>query len=379
MIKRRKVCLVTASRSEYGLLRWLIDEVKNDQQLCSQLVVTGTHLSPEFGLTYKEIEKDGYEIDEKVDMQVSSSNQSGIVKSMGLCSLGFSDVFMRLTPDIIIVLGDRYELLPICGAALLMKIPIAHISGGDVTEGAIDDQIRNAITMMATLHFPGVEASAKRIERMRGTSNRIYPVGEPGLDNFSRLNLFGRSTVGVELGLDPSKKWILLTYHPETRLKLSENIDSTNNIINVLDKFDDIQIVMTGANSDFGGFEINEILKKQSQVNKSKYKFFSSLGQYRYLSLMKKADIIIGNSSSGIVEAPFLAKSVVNVGQRQKGRYISPNITSCSNDFDSILKSVKVALTQFSKPDRYFGDGNSSVKIKKIIKKFLSSKGSACG
>ena len=195
MIKIKKVCIVTASRSEYGLLRWLIDEVNNDHQLCLQLIVTGTHLSPEFGLTYTEIEKDGYEINEKVDMQISSSDQSGIVKSMGICSIGFSDVFDRLKPDVVIVLGDRYELLPICGAALLMKIPIAHISGGDITEGAIDDQVRNAVTMMATLHFPGVENSAKRIERMRGASKGIHPVGEPGLDNFIRLTLWNRENL----------------------------------------------------------------------------------------------------------------------------------------------------------------------------------------
>ena len=332
MIKIKKVCIVTASRSEYGLLRWLIDEVKNDHQLCLQLIVTGTHLSPEFGLTYTEIEKDGYEINEKVDMQVSSSNQSGIVKSMGLCSLGFSDVFSRLKPDVIIVLGDRYELLPICGAALLMKIPIAHISGGDITEGAIDDQVRNAVTMMATLHFPGVEESAKRIERMRGVLKGIYPVGEPGLDNFLRLTLWNRKKLAQNIGLDLSKRWILLTYHPETKLELNQNIESINNIINVLDQLHDTQIVITGANSDFGGFEINEILKKVAYPNESKYKFFNSLGQHRYLSLMKEVDVIIGNSSSGIVEAPFLAKSVVNVGERQKGRYISTNIISCSND-----------------------------------------------
>tara|TARA_B110000008_G_scaffold272322_1_gene304906 strand:- start:6347 stop:7468 length:1122 start_codon:yes stop_codon:yes gene_type:complete len=371
MIKIKKVCIVTASRSEYGLLRWLIDEVKNDHQLCLQLVVTGTHLSPEFGLTYTEIEKDGYEINEKVDMQVSSSNLSGIVKSLGFCSIGFSDVFSRLNSDLVIVLGDRYELLSICGAALLMKIPIAHISGGDITEGAIDDQIRNAVTMMATLHFPGVENSAKRIERMRGASKGIHPVGEPGLDNLIRLTLWNRENLAENIGLDLSTRWILLTYHPETKLDLNQNIESINNIINVLDKTPNSQIIITGANSDFGGFEINKILKKAANSNETKYKFFNSLGQHRYLSLMKEVDLIIGNSSSGIVEAPFLAKSVVNVGKRQKGRYISTNITSCSNEISSIFNAVETASSQCLSPDSYFGDGKSSSKIKKIIKEFL--------
>ena len=371
MHKLKNICIVTASRSEYGLLRWLIDEVKNDQQLCLQLVVTGTHLSTEFGLTYTEIENDGYEINEKVDMQVSSSNISGIVKSMGYCSIGFSDVFSRLNPDVVIVLGDRYELLSICGAALLMKIPIAHISGGDITEGAIDDQIRNAITMMATLHFPGVKASAKRIEKMIGTSKRIYAVGEPGLDNFLRLTLWDRKTIAENIGLNLSKRWLLLTYHPETKLELNQNIKSINNILNVLNRLHDTQIIITGANSDFGGVEINKILKEAACQNDSKYKFYNSLGQYRYLSLMKEVDIVVGNSSSGIVEAPFLAKSVVNIGQRQKGRYISTNIISCSNDISSISDAITNASSKRLSSDSYFGEGNTSVKIKNIIKEFL--------
>ena len=366
-----KICIVTGSRSEYGLLRWLIEEVKNDNDLHLQLVVTGTHLSPEYGLTHSAIVKDGYCIDEKVEMQVSGNTQSAIVKSMGLCSLGISDVLNRLMPDVVIVLGDRYELLPICSAALLMNIPIGHISGGDITLGAIDNQIRNAVTMMSTLHFPGVEESAKRIERMIGTSKGIYPVGEPGLDNFVRLTLWDRRKLAENLGLDWSKRWVLLTYHPETKLELYQNIESVNSIINVLNQLHDTQIVMTGANSDFGGFEINEILKKVAYSNELKYKFFNSLGQHRYLSLMKEVDIIIGNSSSGIVEAPFLAKSVVNIGQRQKGRYISSNIISCSNDQNSIFDAIKNASSLSLSPDAYFGDGSSSAKIKKIIKEFL--------
>lgn len=373
MHKLNKVCIVTASRSEYGLLRWLIDEVKNDHQLCLQLVVTGTHLSTEFGLTYTEIENDGYEINEKVDMQVSSSNLSGIVKSMGYCSIGFSDVFTRLNPDLVIVLGDRYELLSICGAALLMKIPIAHISGGDITEGAIDDQIRNVITMMATLHFPGVKASAKRIEKMIGTSKMIYTVGEPGLDNFLRLTLLDRKTIANKIGLDISKRWLLLTYHPETKLDLNQNMKSVDNILSVLHKLHNTQIIITGANSDFGGVEINKKLKELACQDNSKYKFYNSLGQCSYLSLMKEVDIVIGNSSSGIVEAPFLAKSVVNIGQRQKGRYISSNVISCSNDISSISDAVTNASSKGLCSDSYYGDGNSSVKIKNIIKEFLLS------
>jgi len=369
-----KVCIVTAARSEYGLLRWLIDEVSNDNQLVLQLVVTGSHLSPEFGLTYSEIESDGYKIDEKVDIILSSFSKVGVVKTMGMCSIGFADVFNRLKPNIVVVLGDRYELLPICSAALIMNIPIAHISGGDITEGTIDDHVRNAVTMMASLHFPGVEESAKRIERMRGTSKNIYVVGEPGLDNFKRLTIWDRKTISESLSLDISKKWVLLTFHPETKIDLDENLKTITNIIKVLDEFNDIQVVITGANSDFGGFQINEISQRASNFINSKYKFFNSLGQLRYLSFMKEVAFVIGNSSSGIVEAPFLAKAVVNVGERQKGRYSSANVINTSNEFNSISDAIKKAICSKVGMDNYFGDGNSSIKIKDIIKNFLLHK-----
>lgn len=367
----KKICIVTATRSEYGILRWLIDEVKNDNQLLLQLVVTGSHLSTEFGLTYNEIENDGYSIDEKIEILLSSSSITGIVKSMGLCCIGFADVLNRLKPDIVVVLGDRYELLPICSAALVMNIPIAHISGGDVTEGAIDDQIRNAVTMMATLHFPGVAESAKQIERMRGSSKNIFNVGEPGLENFTRLKLLDRQSLADQLKLDSSCKWVLLTYHPETKLTLDENIGALRNIINALDQIKNIQVVITGANSDFGGQQINEISQRASNCNNSKYKFYNSLGQLRYLSFMKEVAFVIGNSSSGIVEAPFLAKAVVNVGERQKGRYISANVINTSNELNSISDAIEKAISLNLGIDNYFGEGNSSTKIKDTIKYFL--------
>jgi UDP-hydrolysing UDP-N-acetyl-D-glucosamine 2-epimerase len=358
----KKVCIITASRSEYGLLRWLIDEVNNDHNLLLQLVVTGSHLSQEYGLTYAEIEKNGYTITANVEMVLSSSTQIGVVKSMGVCSIGFADVFGNLKPDIIVVLGDRYELLPICSAALVMNIPMAHISGGDITEGAIDDQVRNAVTMMATLHFPGVDESAKRIERMRGTSRNIYVVGEPGLENFKRLTLTDRNKLAQRVGLDASLKWVLLTYHPESKLALAKNLETINNIISVLDQHNDIQVVSTGANSDFGGSQINEILRKAADTNGSKFK---------YLSYMKEVKFIIGNSSSGIIEAPFLAKAVVNVGDRQKGRHISNNIVNTPNDTGSISNAINKAMQLNLVYDNYFGDGHTSAKIKSIIEEFL--------
>lgn len=374
-MNKLKICVVTASRSEYGTLRWLIDEIVKDNDLCLQLIVTGSHLSFEQGCTYLEIEKDGYQISEKIEMLMSSSSLVGIVKSMGICSLSIGEVFSRLMPNIVVVLGDRYELLPICSAALIMNISIAHISGGDITKGAIDDQIRNAITMMASIHFPGVKDSAHRLERMIGSNKNIYPVGEPGLDNFTRLNLLPREELANNLNLDVNKQWILLTYHPETRISLEKNIAILKNIVSdILDAGENFQLIVTKANADYGGVQINEYLTQQSQ--KRGFILFDSLGQLRYMSLMRNVYCIIGNSSSGIIEAPFLGKSVINIGNRQEGRYFCENIINVSGEKGTVGKALnQLKQTDHSyKPDNYYGDGLTSVKIKEYIKAFLLTK-----
>ena len=367
----KKVCVVTATRSEYGLLRWFMEEIDNDDLLKLQLVVTGAHLSKEFGYTYHEIEKDGFKIDEKVDLFLSTATKEEIAKSMGICSIGFSQVFSRLKPDVVVLLGDRYELLPISSTALVMGIPIAHISGGDVTEGAIDDQIRNAVTMLSSIHFPGTKESAKRIEKMTDSKKNIFPVGEPGLDNFKRLQLLDRDQLAQALKLDTFKKWILLTYHPETKIKLEENIITIKNIIQILNELSEVQVIMTGANSDYGGSQINAYLGSLAKSNNRKFKFFISLGQLRYTSIINEIDFVIGNSSSGIVEAPFLAKPVINIGNRQKGRYMSRNIVNCSHEISSIQNAINKAGSMNLIADKYFGDGNTSLKIKKLLKNFL--------
>ena len=221
---KKKVCVITAARSEYGLMRWIIDAIYHDDDLELQLVVTGAHLSPEQGLTYKFIEEDGYPIAEKVPMLLSSNDEASIAKSMGVCSISLADTFNRLQPDIIVVLGDRYELLPIVSTALVMRIPVAHIGGGDITEGAIDDEVRNAVTMMSTLHFPGIEDAAHNIICMKGSDNHVYKVGELGLDSFKREELWNKAETAKSLHLEINKKWCLVTLHPETKLTLAENI-----------------------------------------------------------------------------------------------------------------------------------------------------------
>lgn len=368
----KKICIVTAARSEYGVLHWVIDEVNNDKNLELQLVVTGAHLSSEQGLTYKFIEQDGYTITAKVDMHLASDDKANLVRSMGVCSEGFADVFDNIKPDIVVVLGDRYELLPIVSAALVMRIPIAHISGGDVTEGAIDDEVRNAVSMMSSLHFPGVVDSAKNLHRMFGTEKNVFAVGEPGLDSFLRYKLWDKETTARELNLDLQKKWCLVTLHPETKISLEENVKIVQSLYASMIQIHDIQYIITKANTDAGGVAINEFWSDVASKNPN-IQLFASLGQIRYLSFMKHADMVIGNSSSGIIEAPFMGTPVVNIGDRQKGRHICKNVICCGRSQEDILNAILKAKKSERIIDTYWGDGHSSERIVAEIKKYLLS------
>lgn len=371
-MQMKKICIVTAARSEYGVLHWVIDEVNNDNDFQLQLVVTGAHLSSGQGLTYKFIEQDGYTITAKVDMHLTSDDRANLVRSMGKCSEGFADVFEDLKPDLVVVLGDRYELLPIVSAALVMRIPIAHISGGDVTEGAIDDEVRNAVSMMSTLHFPGVVDSAKNLHRMLGTDKNVFAVGEPGLDSFIRYNLWDKETTAKELNLDLQKKWCLVTIHPETKISLEENLKTVQSLYTSMLQTHEIQYVVTKANTDAGGVAINEFWSEVARKNPS-VQLYASLGQIRYLSFMKHADMVIGNSSSGIIEAPFMGTPVVNIGDRQKGRHICKNVICCGRNQEEILNAIFKADKTERIIDTYWGDGHSSERIVAEIKKYLLS------
>lgn len=369
----KKVCVVTAARSEYGLLRWILEELKYSEDFHLQVIVTGSHLAPEQGMTVQAIEDDGFFIDKKIEMFLSTSSSVGIGKSMGLCGIGIADALEDLHPDLLVVLGDRYELLPICSTALVMNILIAHISGGDITEGAIDDQVRNAITMMASLHFPGTSESAARIERMLGKRKNIFSVGEPGLDSFKRYKLMSRLELSQRLSLDIKKKWILLTLHPETKETIEYNVKMAENLVISLNDVEDIQVVITQANADLGGVEINRWLSKIASKNPCKYSFHRSLGQLCYLSMIKEAFAMVGNSSSGIVEAPFLGKPAINVGNRQKGRHLCANVISADNDIKSLSTALK-HLDGFNPSlDYFYGDGETSKRIVEHIKNFLQN------
>ena len=376
-----KICVVTAARSEYGLLRWLMQDIKDDPELCLQVLVTGSHLSPEFGLTVNEITEQGFAVDAAVDMLLSSASAAATAKGMGLAGIGAADALERLAPDILFVLGDRYELLPICGAALVMGIPIAHASGGDVTEGAIDDQIRHAVTKMAALHFPGSADSARRIAQMGEEAWRIHEVGEAGLDNIRRLPRLSRQALAADLGLDPAKDWVMFTWHPETKCSVRENVMVLWDIINALLEYDNLQIIATYANADYGGQEINEQLELAAQAHEERLRVHKNLGQLRYINLMREARLMAGNSSSGVLETPALSLPTLNVGDRQKGRLPAPNILSCAGDSASIAKGLKKLFSaKFNENlkqaagDNPYGDGFFAEKTLAALKDALQSK-----
>lgn len=370
----KKVCIITAARSEYGLLKWVIDGVHKDSALELQLVVTGAHLSDEHGKTVQFIEEDGYPIAARLDMHLASDSRKDIVRSMGYCSTGMADVLSDLRPDVVVVLGDRYELLPIVSASLVMGIPVAHISGGDVTEGAIDNEVRNAVSMMSAIHFPGVESSAENLRRMLGENAHIYTAGEPGLESFLRFNLMSRSEIAENIGLEVNKKWCLVTLHSETKLSLDENLEMVKNLFYAMQQTKDVLFVISKANADFGGTQINEFWDEAVKQDTDKYHLYPSLGQRRYLSFMQQAVGVIGNSSSGIVEAPFLGIPVINIGDRQKGRHLCKNVIQCDRTKDSIAESFDKMFTQPKIVDTYYGDGHTSEFIITKLKEWMNTK-----
>lgn len=368
----KKICFVTATRAEYGLLKWLMKEVDNAEEFELQVVVTGAHLLEEQGHTIDIIKNDGFIVDETVDAQLDTSSTETIAESMGRMAQMFSHVFAKLSPDYVVVLGDRYELLPIVNTAFVMCIPIIHLSGGDVTEGAIDDGIRNAVTMLSEYHFPGTKDSADNIVRMRGSDKNVWAVGEPGLDSFYREPLMDRAELADNLGLNTNKKWILFTFHAETKESLEYNLDAVKNCISLLQSLSGVQIVATYSNADFGGKYINDYLEKMSEQNPEIIRVVPSLGNRRYLSYMKQVSFVIGNSSSGIVEAPTLGVPVINIGDRQKGRHQCTNIIQCCADFESIKSAIHRANEiNADCKDYYWGDGHTAERIIEILKREL--------
>lgn len=370
--EEKKICFITATRAEYGLLKWLMKEIEKSDEFELQVVVTGAHLLTEQGHTIDIINDDGFVINETVDAQLNTSSEEAIAESMGRIAEMFSHVFAKLMPDYVVVLGDRYELLPIVNTAFVMRIPIIHISGGDVTEGAIDDGIRNAVTMLSEYHFPGTKDSADNIIRMRGSDRNVWAVGEPGLDSFYREPLMDREELAGNLRLGIDKKWVLFTFHAETKERPDYNLNAVKNCISLLLEMNDIQIVATYSNADFGGQYINEYLEETAKKNTEKLIVIPSLGNRRYLSYMKQVCFVMGNSSSGICEAPILGIPVINIGDRQKGRYQCSNIIQTDTDKSSLHSAIENAMSRETvNADYYWGDGHTAERICDILKREL--------
>jgi len=366
----KKICVVTATRAEYGYLKWLMKDIQADSSLELQVIATGTHLDKAQGHTVDQIIADGIPVTAKVDACLDNSTPKAICETMARYGNGFAEALARLKPDVVVVLGDRYELLPICSNAFMMQIPIAHLSGGDVTEGALDDGIRNAVTMLATYHFPITEDCANNIRRMRGEDKNVFVTGSTSLDFFNRVQLMTRGELAENLGLNVSKKWALCTLHPETKKDIAYNVKMAKNfIIAMKESLADFQVVITNANADFGGKEINKLMSEVVDENASQFAPVPSLGQKRYLSYMKQVELVLGNSSSGILETPFLGVPTVNVGERQKGRYRCENIIQTGIEKFDIQNAIKEALCgKYAMKSTYWGDGNASGKIVKVLK-----------
>ncbi len=365
----KKICFITASRSEYGLLKWIMQGVSDSDKFEFQLLVTGGHLLKEQGFTIEQIQEDGFKIDIAIDCGLDVTNGFTIAGSMGRLAEKTADALNELKPDYIVVLGDRYELLPICSTAYIMRIPIIHISGGDVTSDVMDNGTRNAITMLSRYHFPGTLDSAENIKRMRESSENVWVVGEPGIDAFYREELLSRDELSQLLGISSSDKWVLFTYHPESERSLEDNLKAVMNGLSILEKMEGYHTVITYANADEGGKEINEKLEEFVANNKSKFTLIKSLGHLKYLSFMKQAAFVMGNSSSGIVEAPFMKCPSINIGDRQTGRHLCESVIQCGytlKDIEIAVNKVEKGEVSFGDND-YWGDGRTSERIIRII------------
>ncbi len=370
---RRKIAVVTGTRAEYGLLYWLMKEIQADPELELQVLVTGMHLSPEFGSTWMTIEKDGFRIDSKIEMLLSSDSPVGIAKSTGLGTLGFADALDRLKPDILVVLGDRFEILAAVTAATMMRIPIAHIHGGESTEGLIDEQIRHSVTKMSHLHFTAAEIYRERIIRMGESPDRVFFTGTPGSENFNRIKLLPKREMEKHLNFSLPPPVALVTYHPVTLEGQPEK--PFGELLRALSDFPVLRIVFTMPNSDADGRIISEMINNFARTNPEKVRYFKSLGQQKYLSLMHFCNVVVGNSSSGIIEAPICGKPTVNIGNRQKGRLKASSVIDCKDKRNSISNAIRLALSpafvsKAKKTISLYGSGNVSIKMKTILKNY---------
>lgn len=367
----KKICVVTGTRAEYGLLYWLMKDIQNNSELELQLIVTGMHLSPEFGLTYKEIEKD-FKIDKKIEILLSSDTAVGISKSMGLAQISFAEAYEELKPDILVVLGDRYEIFSAVSAAMIARVPIAHLHGGESTEGAFDESIRHSITKMSHLHFTATEEYKKRVIQLGEQPKRVFNVGGMGIENIKRLKLLTKKEFEESINFKLNKKNILVTFHPVT-LENSTAKEQFQELLDAIDELKDTNIIFTKANSDTDGRVINQMCDEYATNNHHKSICFTSLGQLRYLSALQYVDAMVGNSSSGLAEAPSFKKGTINIGDRQKGRIKADSVIDCEPNKASIAQAFKKLYAKefqelLKNTANPYGDGCASEKIVSVLK-----------
>lgn len=364
----RKIAVFTGTRAEYGLLYWLLKDLQQDPEVGLQLLVSAMHLSPEFGMTYQQIETDGFTITEKVEMLLSSDSAVGTAKSIGLGVLGFADALERMKPDVLVVLGDRFEALAVTQAAMILRIPIAHIHGGEITEGAYDDAIRHAITKLSLLHFTSTEAHRNRVIQLGEHPSRVFNVGAVGLDHLQRSKMLSLAELSASLNFKLEQPYFLVTYHPVT-LASEPAKASFENLLKALDAFPQHQIILTYPNADDGGREIIPLLEAYAKQQPSRVLAIPSLGQKRYLSAVKHAAAVVGNSSSGIIEVPSFKVPTVNIGERQRGRLAAESVFSCPSNTAAIIETLQLGLksdlTQVVNP---YGKGKASEAILKQLK-----------
>lgn len=372
------VAIFTATRAEYGLLRSTLQAMTADGGIDVRLIASGAHLSAMYGKTVDEIIADGFDIAARVDVDLSSNDERSLLGVMARYLERVGTVLMDMRPDLLVLLGDRYELLPVASSATILRIPIAHISGGDVTSGAIDNQIRHAVTKLSHLHFPGNPQSASRLLRMGEDPQCVHVVGEPGLDTIVASTLMPRDDLAVSLGLAVDTKWVVFTYHPETLASQELDLSRVHCALTTLSERRDLQTVITAANADPGGEEINRLAQRFEERWPGRFTFVPSLGHSRFTTLLRHAYLMMGNSSAGVVEAPAVALPVINIGDRQKGRLFGENLIACDGTPDSLTRALAKAedpsfrralLSQKS----VHGSGNTGHLIVQAVKDYLAA------
>jgi len=362
----RKVCVITGTRAEYGLLRWIMDGIREASGLDLQIVVTGMHLSPEFGLTYREIEKDGFHIDQKVEMLLSSDTPTGIAKSMGLGLIGFSEALKELKPDLILVLGDRFEIFSAVATAMVFRIPVAHLHGGEATEGVIDEAIRHSITKMSHLHFVAAEEYQQRVIQLGEDPDRVFLVGGLGVDSIKKVKLLDQASLEKSMGLRFGERNLLVTYHPVT-LDNATSAEQMDELLASLAELENTRLIFTMPNADTDGRALFEKIEQFSAEHPNAYSYIS-LGQLRYLSCIKYVDGVVGNSSSGLLEVPSFNRGTVNIGDRQRGRIKAESVIDCSPDRVKISEAISQLYSdEFRKKlkavNNPYGDGGASERV----------------